>query len=242
MAVLLSWIILLVTGKIPSHLHAFAFLSFFSSQESLLCEERYSDAYFPLAVKRLSVCWNCLFWLCWCSHSCSLTALVLDLGYTTEKAQPCAGMVWTYCPQCELQRETKHPSASGRPLQRHVLLLLLLDTPERVEQLLLLCNQGRKTLLSISLLHTCAEAEHNRFLYCAGFSVLPFCMLWCSAVLLTGNLCISPSKEMVSDHFCWPYLTGCESVCGPVPNISIQWPGALNPWLAGSCQEKYRSI
>lgn len=150
---MLSWIILLVTGKIPSHLRAFAFLSFSSCQESLLCEELYSDACFPLVVKHLSVCWNCLSWLCWCSQSCSITALVLDLGYTTEKAQPCAGMVWAYSPQCELQRETKHQSASGRLLQRHLLLVLLLDTPERVEQLLLLCNLGRKTLLSISLLH-----------------------------------------------------------------------------------------
>lgn len=51
-----SWTVLLgVTGKIPSRLHAFALLSFFSSQEGLLCGEHYSDVYFPLVVKHLSI-------------------------------------------------------------------------------------------------------------------------------------------------------------------------------------------
>lgn len=238
---MLSWIILLVTGKIPSHLRAFAFLSFSSCQESL-CEELYSDACFPLVVKHLSVCWNCLSWLCWCSQSCSITALVIDLGYTTEKAQPCAGMVWTYSPQCELQRETKHQSASGRLLQTP------LTTPpprhpwEGRATAHALYSGQENPAFNFPSAHTCAEAEHNHFLHCAGFSILPFCMLWRLVGLLTANLRISPSKQMVSDHFCWPYLTGCESICGPVPDLSIQWPGELNPWLAGTCQEKYCSI
>lgn len=118
-----------------------------------------------------------------------------------------------------------------------------LTPAERTEQMLLLCNEGRKTVLStFPFADTCAEAGHSHFLYCTGFSVPPFCVSWLWAALLTGNLCTSSYKWMVSDHFYWPYLAGCESICGPVPHLFIQWPGELNPWLAGACQENYCSI
>lgn len=117
-------------------------------------------------VKHLSIHWNCLFWLSWCSQSCTGTAPVLVLLSTFPFAD------------------------------------------------------------------TCVKAGHNDFSHCTGFSVPPFCcsLVNCVSALKTGWCQITY------------FIAGCESICGPVPHLFIQWPGELSLWLAGACQENYCSI
>lgn len=83
----------------------------------------------------------------WCSQSSTVTAQALDMGCRCDESKVLCWDNRAYCPQCELQRQTKCPVASGRAPQRHPLPSLPLGCCWEERAKALICNEGTKAIL-----------------------------------------------------------------------------------------------
>lgn len=94
-----------------------------------------------------------LSFMTWCSQSSTVTAQALDMGCRSGESTILCQDNSAYCPQCELQRETKCPLASGRAPQRHLSLPLPLSCPENKGQRFLFVMRAQKLSFKLPLLH-----------------------------------------------------------------------------------------